>query len=131
MTKEDWDFVENELKDLYGSVKLKCDQFNLSLCLQRINQFNNGIVFYVDGIFKGKWLFEGFEENKRFCRPTQTSVYSEREKKDWRKFGKKFLMAKNIDLDKKITSCSFYWTSFSSLKRHLIKNNKVIELVRE
>lgn len=128
MTDKDWEYVEKELNSFFNQVYLKCDEYDLTLTLERICQFKNAIMFYVDGSFKGKWLLDDCEERKRFCRKGQNSIYSPKQKSELKKMGKRFLKERGIDLTKKIDYYSNSWNSFNSLKQHLIKNNTNIEL---
>ena len=75
------------------------------------------------------WLWEKSDEcenmRMRFCRPRQKSCVRAT-KSNVKKYGKRFL-----ESFKKATMITVYdpnWPSLSSLKRHLIKNNKSIEL---
>lgn len=132
MLQQDWKLVEERLKQLYSTVKLRCDGYEVSFVLARIGQFKNGILVYVDGVFKGKWLMEDCEERRRFCRPINKSFHTAKEKQSLRKLPKKWRKeSKALDPDLKYTYYANYWTSFRTLKSHLIKNNRDIELVKE
>lgn len=92
----------------------------------------NVIMVYVGGVEKGKWLTEECEERKRFCRPITKSAMSQKQKNNLKKLPKKTqkMLIKELKLDRTFTYYSFSWTSFNSLKRHLIKQNTSIELIR-
>lgn len=53
MTSQEWKEVEKALQSLYSLVKLNCDGYEITLCLNRITQFKNAIVIYVNGVIKG------------------------------------------------------------------------------
>ncbi len=129
MNNEDWEYAKNQI-DHYLAVKLKCDDYMLTIRVARITKFRLGIVFYVNGEVKGKWFTADCEERRRFARPVQKSIYTAKQKAEYKKMGKRFLKQCDINLNKKITYYQYYWTSFNSLKRHLIKNNANIELMR-
>lgn len=126
MTPEDWKYVEERLKGLFSPVVLDCDGYRLHLELKRISQFKNAICFYVDGFFKVKWVLDDCEERRRFFRPITKRMLPKKASKG---ISKK--MVKQFGLDKTYTNYRGDWTSFRSLKSHLIKNNKEITLIRE
>lgn len=130
MTNDDWKYVDEKLKQFYSPVKLKCDQYELILKLEMISQFKNAIVFYADGVFKGKWLLKECEERARFCRKGERSVWSRKQKQEFKKLGKRFLNKRDMDPDAKFSFYSNTWNSFNALKRHLIKNNSKIDLLK-
>ncbi len=89
------------------------------------------ICVFVGGWMKGEWLVNKTEEATRFCRPVQFSIYTPARKKSIAKGLSKSAIKKYFpDLDKKGLYYSAAWLSFSALKRHLIKNNKSIVLVK-
>lgn len=131
MTPQEWKEVENSLAVLWAPVKLRCDGYEVTFILERISQMKNAILLYIGGVCKAKWALEDCEERRRFLCPVQKSVYSRKQKEGLKKFSKKLRAKYNLpDLDEKFTYYRLYWTNFKSLKRHLIKNNKSIELVR-
>lgn len=131
MNPQEWKEVEKSLEDLWSLVKLKCDGYEVAFALRRISQMKNGILVFVNGGFKGKWLLEDCEERRRFLCPLKKSVYSKKQQEGLKKFSKRLRKKVGLpDPDVKYTCYYPYWTSFRSLKSHLIKNNKSIELVR-
>ncbi|WP_041720240.1 hypothetical protein [Alkaliphilus metalliredigens] len=128
MKSEEWKKVEVKLESFYTSVKLDCDGYEVTLKLERMGQFKNVIAVYVNGSIKGKWYLEDCEERRRFFKPTTRSMFSQKDKKEaYKKLSKKLL--KEMEERFKYTTYQPYWTSFKSLKSHLIKNNNVIELI--
>ena len=129
ITAAEWKKVEEQLKSFYSIVKLKCDEFELSLRLERYNQFKNVIAIYVNGEIQGKWLSEDCEERRRFFRPVTKSFFSTKERAKIKRLPKK----QRLDLENrsKYTYYLAHWTSFTSLKNHLKKNNQSIELISE
>lgn len=130
MNPQEWKEVEESLAILWSPVKLKCDGYEVTFILERISQMKNAILFYIGGVCKAKWALEDCEERRRFLCPVQKSAYTSKQKEGLKKFSKKLRAKLDIDPDKKFTYYHLYWTNFKSLKRHLIKNNKSIELVR-
>lgn len=132
MTTEEWKEVDQKLKSFYSTVKLKCDEYEISLRLEMLDQMKNGIMVYVGGVVKGGYILEDCEERRRFYRPITKSAMSQKQKKNLQKLPKKTqkMLIKELNLDRTFVHYSLYWTSFNSLKRHLIKNNTNIELVR-
>lgn len=128
MILEDWKVVEERLKSLHWSVELMCDGYNITIRLERLNQFKNVILVYVNDEIKMKWLGEDCEERRRFFRPVKKSIFSQKQKASLKKMSKRSGL---IDPDASYTYYAAYWTSFRALKSHLTKNNSTIELVRE
>jgi hypothetical protein len=130
LTKEDWKTVEDNLKLFYTLVKLKCDGYNITLRLERLTQFKNGIAIYVNGKFEGKWLIEDCEERRRFLRSVNMFLYTQKQRANMKKISKGLRKKCGLpDPDVRSTYWTYYWNSFQSLKRHLIKNNTTIELL--
>lgn len=127
VTAQDWKEIEQKLTGFYTSVKLICDGYVLTLSLVRIDAFKNAIRIYVNGVFEGRWIVEDCEERRRFLCPKTRDFYSKKEKASFGKVSKK--LAKEFSLDSKYTYYDYKWKSFRSLKSHLIKYNKLIELV--
>ena len=116
MTKEDWAYVN-------------CDGYILSLRLRRVDVYKLAICVRVNGELSVDWIVNDCEERRRFFRKTQGSILSASGMKIFRKLSKK--------KQEEWRGSYFYdiylpyWTSFRSLKKHLIENNKSIELVKE
>jgi len=133
MQQADWDELKEQMDSPYGSMKLKCDGFEVDL-VQVIEPGKKswGTTVYVDGYIKGIWLNYNrktgeteHEETRRFYRKSERSLYSKKEVELQRKiFGKR-------EADKaaaqKIISYDWTWKNFSSLKKHLEANNTSIE----
>lgn len=131
MTKEEWKEVEGKLKSFYCIVKLRCDEYEISLVIVRISQFKNEIQIYVNGVVKGEWLNKECEESKRFLRKVSKSLYSQKHKLSYKKLSKRMQKEIGLDIDKTYSYYLPSWTSFNSLKRQLIRENNSIELIQE
>lgn len=131
MTKEEWKKVEENLQIISSIVKLDCDGYEVTLSLQQISQFKNGIVVYVNGVFKGKWLIDDCEERKRFL-PCKTKTLVK--EKDIKAMGSSdFRMTKKRVKEFK-DKYSYYvysntWTSFREMKKHFEQNNQSIKII--
>ncbi|MCY7558237.1 MULTISPECIES: hypothetical protein [Paenibacillus] len=127
ITPQDWKDIEKKLHDFYDRVELICDGYYVSLVLRRYGQFRNVIAVYVNGVIEGKWWIEDCEERRRFFCPRTKDMMTKKDKADLKKISKKML--KEMEAKSKYTHYEPYWSSFRLLKSHLIKNNKVIEMV--
>ena len=132
MTKDQWLQVQAKLNLPWGSVKLTVDGYALALEVTQIKPLKYVIMVYVNGVCKGEWCKGEADEAKRFCRPVTKYLYSPAKKKALLK-GKSKAQIKTISellgLDKSWTFYDLYWPSFATLKRHLIANNKSVELM--
>lgn len=86
MNNEEWKQAESALKNMYTTVRLRCDEYELSLRLERINTYKLAIVFYINGAFKGKWLMEDCEERRRFFNQVEKSVLTAKGKRHMQSF---------------------------------------------
>lgn len=128
ITADDWKQIEEILKSFFKSVKLNCDGYEITLVLRQLTTFSNAIVVYVNGKFEFQWLMEDCEERRRFCCPSTRSILNKESKKAWSKLLTKKEM-KEKEKNSMYTNYRSYWTSFRSLKRHLIANNEVIQWI--
>lgn len=132
MEQADWDALKDQMANPYGSMTLKCDGFELALYQVTDPKTNSWkTTIYVDGYFKGIW-FEcdhktgetTHEETRRFMRRVTKPLCTKKDIEFYRKMhGKR-------EADKK-AAIKFYtyspeWKSFSTLKKHLLANNKEI-----
>ena len=127
MTKEEWDKVDKSMQSPYGQISLLCDAFRITIETGIYKRRLSSII-YVNGHFKGAWTREDCEERRRFFRPIKRLVWK---KKITKGFSKKSLKSLNIDPTETRIAFSAEWSSFRSLKAHLIKNNTSIELAPE
>jgi hypothetical protein len=130
MTNEDWDKVKASLEVLSSIVKLKIDGYDVSFTLVRESTYKNVILVFIGGELCGKWLLEECEERRRFFQKCERSVLSTREKAKFKKMSKREQKQFSDYINRTYAFYSPHWTSFTSLKRHLIANNESIELVR-
>jgi hypothetical protein len=131
ITKEQWQQLESELSHSLGCAKLTCDGFDVNLEVRRIDTLKYGIVVFVNGVSKGRWIIEDCEERRRFLRPVQRFINGAKLRADLIKIwgGKRAPKAKVEKINEKMTCYYSYWTSVKALRRHLEKNNQQVELV--
>lgn len=134
MRQQDWDDLKQQMGLPYGHMKLKCDQFVVTLT-QQINPKSHKWVTtaYVGEEIKGIWCETDkdnepkHEEAKRFWRRVTRRRYSAKQVEAYRKaFGKR--EANKIAAE----VYAYYlpsWNSFNSLKKHLLANNISIERI--
>lgn len=124
MTKEEWSYVEKQLKSEFKIVRLNIDGYNVSLRLERVETYKLGIMVYINDVFKGEWLKE-CEISRRFLPKHSKRVFSKRDLKG-------FPRTRRSEMEKKkYEYYGFYWNSFSHMKRAFIHNNQKIELIKE
>jgi hypothetical protein len=131
VTNEEWKEIEKRLQSFYDIVKLKIDGYEISILLKRTNQFKNELAVYVNGLIKGEWLIKECEESRRFYKKVTKSLMTQKQKKALQKLPKKEQkrLTSMLKLDRTYSYYLAGWTSFNSLKKHLIKENKSIELI--
>lgn len=135
MTKDEWLQVKQQLSQPYGSVKLTVDGYTLALQVQLIKPLKYGICVFVNGVCKGVWHKGEADEAKRFFRPVVMAAYSPAKKKaalkGFRSKADIKSMTDLLRLDRAWTFWNSYWLTFAPLQRHLMANNKSIELAKE
>lgn len=128
-SKAQWAALEQQLAGAYGQVKLRCDQYELTLQVVPVGARRYEIQPYVNGFWRGIWLSKDKttgawpDEAVRFFRPVSRPMHSVRMRKLLKKLdGKKYVEARH----------DYYkssWTSFAALRRHLLKHNHTIEVL--
>lgn len=128
MTKDEWEQAENALHSLFNYVKLNIDGYEITLKLERVGTYKNVIMLYINDKLDFKLLLEDCEERRRFARIRTRTLLKADSKKWLKKQSKKW----QAELTEKCTYTyyEFWWTSFNSLKKHLIKNNTNIEVIK-
>lgn len=129
MTAEEWKKVEKTLSVPYFSVKMTIDGYNISIITVEYKPLRYCYEIFVDGKFKLKWLTEDCEIRRRFCCRRTKSLLSAKQKKELKRERKK--IREYVEKEMTYEWYEPFWTSFRSLKNHLIKNNTSIELVED
>lgn len=131
LSNDQWKSVEKSLLPPFGCSKLKIDGYIVDLVVtMSSNRLRFNIMIYINGKIKPSWVLEKTPEaeniRKRFFRPSKICGYRST-KCNIKKYGKRFV----DDMKKKYSGIIYlpYWNSFSALKKHLVANNKNIELI--
>lgn len=127
MTPEDWKEVENALASPFSYVKLNVDGYAVTIGHALEKPLKYCLAVYIDGEFKMEWALNDCDIHRRFCRRRTKSLLTAKDKKALKREKKAF----REKVEKKMT-CEWYspyWNTVRSLKSHLTKNNKSIELI--
>jgi hypothetical protein len=129
LTTENWSKVERRLENPYDLVKLKIDGYNVTIAHARVKPLKYCLIVYIDGKFKMEWLLNDCDIRRRFCRRRTKSMLTANQKKALKRERKAF----REEVEKKMTLEWYepYWNTVKTLKSHLIKNNKSIELMED
>ena len=131
MTKDDWKRAEEALKSFLYPVYINADGYEVTLVLERVGAYKNMIMVYIGGQFQGNWLADDCEERRRFMQKKVHSLLTPKQKAEYKKLSKrqqKELAEKHHNLQ--YDSFTPQWSSFGSLKKHLIANNQEIRLIK-
>ena len=129
MTKEEWKGVENALSQFFHPVKLSVDGYDITLILERVGIYQNKIMVYIGGQFRGKWLAEDCEERRRFMQEQKHSILSRKEKARFEKMSKRMQKELQEKYPMQYSTFTPQWSSFRALKKHFCANNQKIELI--
>lgn len=134
MEQKDWDDLQAQMASPWGSMRLQCDQYQITLEQQADGKTKTWYTaIFVDGYFKGVWMeADGdkpkFEEARRFLRKQSRPLYGAKFIRDMTKAIGKRAAAKYAD--KRHVTFSPIWKNFNSLKKHLIANNTSIQRIQ-
>ena len=129
MTPEEWKYVEDRLVPPFGEIKLLCDDYEVTLQVQRIEKMKYGIIVYINGKLNWGWLREDCEERRRFMRPISRPLFTPSQQKAEKQLAK--LLKRPSRHDVKHVYWVPDWSSVTAMRRHFCRNNQVIELVRD
>lgn len=127
MTPEDWKEVENALASPFNYVKLNVDGYAVTIGHALEKPLKYCLAVYIDGKFEMEWALNDCDIRRRFYRRRTKSLLTAKDKKALKREKKAF----REKVEKKMT-CEWYspyWNTVRSLKSHLTKNNKSIELI--
>ncbi|MXS82252.1 hypothetical protein [Nitrosomonas oligotropha] len=136
ITKEQWQKIEKSLSYPYGSVKLRCDGYDVSAFVMT-DKMKLVIEVFVDGFIKGEWLLNEHEIGIKFYEKKTKYTLNKKEREEARKnMNNKRL---GIDLremfkrhyENKYSYINPCWTSAKSFLRHIRKTCNTIELIEE
>ncbi|CAB5597409.1 Uncharacterised protein [Pseudomonas putida] len=133
MQQADWDELKEQMNTPYGSMKLKCDGFDVELVqVIQAGKKSWGTTVYVNGYIRGMWLncdnktgATEHEETRRFYRKITRGLYTPKQLEALRKIWGKREADKRAA--QKFITYDWTWKNFTSLKRHLQANNTSIE----
>lgn len=132
MTKEEWKCAKERLSRPFGQVTLLADGYEVTLQLRMLRgMFRNGILVFVNGNFKGKWLTEDCEERRRFLAQRERPVMDRKQIAKYNKMPKKLQKELKDYREQKYTQYATHWTDWNALVRHFEANNKDIRLKEE
>lgn len=132
MTDEQWKKVENEIKGLYFSIKLKVDGYDICLQPVRKSDLKYCIAVYVNGSIKGEWVMNDCEIRTKFYNCRTKCLFNKKGVDEILKgLRKKERERVEKECKEKYTYKYYdpYFYSFKTLKTHFIKNNTSIELI--
>ncbi len=134
ITKERWAYIETRLSHPYGSVKLKCDGYEITAQVQKYKGLKYCVVVYVDGVYKGKWTDgKDVRAQKFHCKNTR-HVWPAKQRAEAKKELSKRRLLKEMKVfwqdvhDKKYEFWVPFWTSSKSFWRHIRKTCTDIEV---
>lgn len=133
LSKEQKAFIIKELNNQMSVIKLNCDGFEVSLSLERVQNFKLAIGLYVNGFMKGSWIIRPDDYHESKFLPIRTkSKYSPKIKQQIIKiWGKRRAYKEYPDLDEKIEYKGSHFSSARSALNHLNKVSESIELLTE
>lgn len=131
MTPDQWKTLQSELGQPFGHAELLVDGYKITLEVQRERALKYCIAIFIDGWFRGEWARADCEERRRFLSERKVSMWTPAQKKKLTAgMGKRAVAKYFPDLDKTASYWLPYWPSVTALRRHLVKANQSIELVK-
>ena len=126
LTKEQWETVKKAALNPCSGAELMIDGYHISLYLVPTSPYKSELAVYVDGVIDGKKILEDCEERRRFYRPVVKCILPAKPpkgvgKSQWETERKK----------RQYTAYYPFWTNFTALRRHLVKNNHNIEIAEK
>ena len=130
LTKEQKAGCIEKLNSPWGSVKLRCDGYEVFLQVQRYTGLTYRVMTYVNGHFLGKWISatNNFPEQK-FLRPNVRPVHGKSFVRKMEKILGKRHVAKNPDYKKTVTMYMPDWASGKAAINHLCKVCESVEIL--
>ncbi len=131
LSKEQKEFILEQLNSQFKTVHLICDGYDIALKMERF-KMKLVIGIYVNGSVKGVWATkpEDHPESK-FLASHHKSYYSAKRKAEIIKVFGKREANKRYDLDKKFEYKLPYFNTARAALNHLIKVSDSIELLAE
>ena len=89
MTKEEWKQAEEALTHFFHPVELKVDGYDITLILERVGVYQNKIMVYIGGEFRGQWMAEDCDERRRFLQERKHSILSGKQMAEFERLPKR------------------------------------------
>ncbi len=122
ISEEQWKQVATDLTCFYSRAEFRFGDMAITYALQQRTVFSNAIMTYINGDFDWEWCSkEKSHPAQRFLNTKWAYVYDAKFRKNAKKLSKKRLKAVGMNPDLKYEIFVPYWTSISSLIRHLKK----------
>lgn len=129
-TKAQWEYARGALSHSFGRLAMRVDQFKVDFEVRMVKHLKYEIMPFVDGHHRGAWMLNDCKERRRFLRPVKLSLYTPAERAKLQKaFGKRGVQKYFPRLNEKRTVYYPTWSSFEALRRHLVANNRDIEIL--
>lgn len=125
LSEEEWKDIEFQLFELNRLVKLKVDDYEVSIIVTR-EKTKLYLMIYVNGEFRFEWATNDCDIRKRFFCSSKHCPVSQ---KELNKITRSKKLQKEIKEKYIYISYSPFWSSFNRLKRHLIANNRNISII--
>lgn len=89
MTKEEWKQAEEALTHFFHPVELKVDGYDITLILERVSVYQNKIMVYIGGEFRGQWMAEDCEVRRRFLQEQRHNILSGKQRAEFERLPKR------------------------------------------
>jgi len=131
LSKEQKALAIEQLTSQFKTIRLKCDDYEITLKLERF-QMKLIIAIYVNGVIKGIWSTKpGEHPESKFLRTCSRSCYSAKQKALIIKEVGKRQAIKHFDINKKFEYKLPYFNTAQSALNHLVKVSNSVELLTE
>ena len=115
---------------LLRPVELKVDGYDITLILERVGVYQNKIMVYIGGEFRGQWMAEDCDERRRFLQERKHSILSGKQMAEFERLPKQRQKELREKSPMQYSCFTPQWSSFRALKKHFCANNQSIELVK-
>lgn len=132
MTKDDWKYIQDNWGNLYRSIRMVIDGYDITL-QSTITNMRIKVMVFVNGVFHGSDILKDSEGNyneiaKRFYQEHKSPLITQKDLKlRVRVWGKKHHLSQQVYH----SYVSPLYTSFPAFKKQIINNNKNIQLTKE
>ena len=132
LTKEQKQALIDQLSLTFGTVKLRCDGYEIVLQVQQVKPLQYRVITFVNGFWEGKWMSgrESYPEQK-FLNKKETHCAKPSDKARAEKIFGKRAVAKDPWYTKKIVTYDVTWASGRQAINHLCRVCDSIEVIKE